>query len=109
MEKDDAPASAGRDKRAILRGVVFDLDAQRFQEFQVLLTDLQFRVAGESSHKRSLVRILLTRSAHADGGFKNKEDIVAAFLDPGNNLSNLIGVCQRLVNRFPQLINCFNC
>ena len=45
----------------VLRGVVLDLDAERLEEFEVLITDLEFR-----RNQRWLVAGLLTRLADPD-------------------------------------------
>jgi len=69
-----------------------DLDPQRFQELQILVVDLKFRIGRERSDEGSLVGGFFALLAHADGGFEDQKNIVAAFLDSGDDFSDLFGV-----------------
>ena len=91
--------------QAGLGGVVLDLDAQRLQELQVLIADLEFGIAGERGDQGSLVSGFLAGLADADGGFEDQENVVAAFLDFGNDIGDLLGVGQRFVDRLAQLLH----
>jgi hypothetical protein len=84
---------------------VVNLDAQRLEKFQILIADLEFRIRTEGGDQGSLVGGALALFADADGGFENKKNIVAAFLDAGNNLGDLLGIGQRSVNRFSKFFH----
>ena len=75
----------------LLRCVVFYLYAERFQELNVLIADLQFGIAGQGGDHGALVR-LLTRAADADRGFEYQEDIVTTVFDPRNNIGDLVRI-----------------
>jgi hypothetical protein len=88
-----------------LRGVFFDLDAQGFQEFEVLIADFEFGIAAEGGDQGSLVGGFVAGLADADGGFEYQENVVAAFFDAGDDFGDLIGVGERLVDGFPQFLH----
>lgn len=87
-----------------LRGVVFDFDSEGLQELNVLIADLQLRVAGQSSDHGTLIR-LLAWAADANRRFEHQENVVAAIFDPGNHVSNLVRVGQRLVDGFAKFLH----
>jgi hypothetical protein len=92
----------------LLLGVAFfffDLDAERFQELQILVADFEFWIRGKRGNQGSLVRGLFALLAHSDGGFKNEEDVISAVFDPGNNLGNLLGVRQGFVDRIAEFFH----
>jgi hypothetical protein len=103
------PRAEGRPPRAENRTLLFvgvvNLDAQRLEKFQILIADLEFRIRTEGGDQGSLVGGALALFADADGGFENKKNIVAAFLDAGNNLGDLLGIGQRSVNRFSKFFH----
>ena len=74
---------------AVLRRVVLDLDAQRLEEFEILIADLELR-----GHQRRLFAGLLTRLADSDGSFEHQEYVVTALFDPGNDIGNGLGISQ---------------
>ena len=88
-----------------LRRVVFDLDAQRLQELKVLFADFEVGIAGEGSDHGSSVARLFAGAAHPNGGFEDEENVVTAIFDPGNNVGNLLGIRQRLVDCFAQFFH----
>src|SRR5580704_7333727 len=83
-----------------LCGVVLDLDAQRLEELEVLIANLEF-----SGHQGRLFARLLARLADSDSGFQHQENIVPAFFDSGNDIGNRLGVRQRLVDRLAQFLH----
>jgi len=82
-----------------------DFDAQRFEEFQILITDLQLRIGGHSGDERSLVWRLFALLAHADRRFQDQENVIATLFNAGHNFRNLLGVRQRFVNRVAELFH----
>ena len=70
---------------AFLRGVVLDLDTQRLKKLEILLTDLELRVAGQRSYKGCLVAGFLPRLAVVEG------DDAAAVDAPGDVVLVLAG------------------
>src|ERR1700683_2026764 len=88
-----------------LRGVFFDLDAQRFEELQVLIADFEFWIGAEGGDERGLVGGFVARLADADGGFEHQKNIVTAFFDAGDDFGNLVGVGQRLIDGFPKFFH----
>lgn len=92
-------ASAGL-PAVVLRGVVLNLDAQRLEELQILIADLEF-----SGHQRRLFAGLLTRLADPDRGFQHQKDIVSALFDSGNDIGNGLGISQRLIDRLAQFLH----
>ena len=69
-----------------------------------MIADLELRVAGQGGDHGALVG-LLAGTADADGRFEHQEDIVAAILDPGDYISNLVRVGPRLVDGFAELFH----
>jgi len=43
--------------------------------------------------------------ADADRGFENQKNVVAAFLDAGNDLGDRFGIGQRFVDRFSEFFH----
>ena len=79
--------------RPILLLVFFaDLDAERLEKLHILIADLEFGIAAEGGDQGSLVRGVLALFADADGSFENQENVVAAFLDAGNDLGDRFGI-----------------
>lgn len=74
--------------------VFLNLDAEGFQELQVLVADLQFGIAGEGGDQGGLFRGLFAGFAYADGGFQYEKDVVSAFFDSGNDFGDSLGVGQ---------------
>src|SRR5208283_4774680 len=64
-----------------------------------------FRVGAEGGDQRSLVSGVFALLADADGGFENQENVVAAFFDAGNDFGDLLGIGQRLVDRFSKIFH----
>jgi hypothetical protein len=85
---------------ATLRGVVLNLDAQRLEELEVLIADLELR-----RHQRRLFARLLARLADSDRGFQHQKDIVTAFFDSGNDVGDGLGISQRLIDRLAQFLH----
>src|SRR5260221_1409398 len=94
-----------RQTGAALSCVVSNLDAKRFQEFEVLLVDFELGIAGQRGYQRSLVAALFAGTAYPDGGFEHQKNVVAAVFDPGNNFSNLVGVRQRFIDGLAQFFH----
>ena len=63
-----------------------DFDAERLQELQILVVDLEFGIRRQGGNQRSLVWRFLALLADPDGGFEDQEDVVSTFLDAGDNL-----------------------
>src|ERR1700675_5159205 len=77
---------------ALLVVCVVDLDAQRLEKLQILIADLEFSIRAEGGDQGSLVGGVFALLADADGGFENEENVVAAFLDPGNDFGDRFGI-----------------
>ena len=43
--------------------------------------------------------------ADADGGFEDQKNVVAAFLDAGDDFGDLLGIGQRSVDGFAQFLH----
>jgi len=85
--------------------VVFNLDAERFEEFQILIADFEVGIGAERGDKRGLVGSVFALFADADGGFENQENVIAAFLDAGHDFGDRFGIGQRLVDRFSEFFH----
>jgi hypothetical protein len=83
----------------------FDLDAEGFEELEVLVADFEFGVGGEGGDERSLVGGFLALLADADGGFEDQEDVVTAFLDAGDDFGDLFGIGERLVDSLAEFLH----
>ena len=82
-----------------------DLDAEGFEEFYVLIVDFEFGVGAEGGDEGSLVSPGHALFADADGGFEDEEDVVAAFLDAGDDFGDLFGLGQRFIDGFAQVFH----
>ena len=72
----------------VLVALVFlnvNFDAERLEEFQVLVVDLEFRIGGQGRDQRSLIGRFFALLADADSRFENQEDVVSTLLDAGDN------------------------
>src|SRR4029077_11225646 len=74
-------------------------------KFQILIADLEFGVGAEGGNQGSLVGGVLALLADANGGFENEENVVAAFLDAGNDFGDRFGIGQRLIDRFSEFFH----
>src|SRR5258708_32407464 len=90
--------SRGGCRHMIVELLYFDLDAERFQELQILVVDFKFRVRGKSGNERRFVGRLFSLLAHSDGGFEDQKNIVAAFFDAGDDFGDLLGIRERFVD-----------
>src|SRR6202521_3283755 len=90
---------------ALLVVSVVDLDAQRLEKLQILIADLEFSIRAEGGDQGSLVGGVFALLADADGGFENEENVVAAFLDAGNDFGDRFGIGKRLVDRFSEFFH----
>ncbi|SRR6266496_5559833 len=84
--------------RETLGRVVFDFDAEGFEEFNILLTDLEIRIAGQSSDHRGLIACFLARAAYTNRSFEHQENVVTTILDPRYDIGNLLRIRQGLIN-----------
>src|ERR1700704_6072510 len=84
---------------------VVDLDAQRLEKLQILIADLEFGIGAEGGDQGSLVGRVFVLLADADGGFENEENVVATFLDAGNDFGDRFGIGKRLVDRFSEFFH----
>jgi hypothetical protein len=89
----------------LLVAFVVDLDAERLEKFKILIADLELGIGAEGRYQGSLVGGVFALLADADGGFENEENVVAAFLDTGNDFGDRFGVGQRLVDRFSEFFH----
>lgn len=94
-----------RDFRGLMLFFFFDLNAERFEELQVLIVDFEFRIGGKSGNQGSLVGGFLTLFTHADGGFEDQENIIAALFNARDNLGDLFGIRERFVDGFAQFFH----
>lgn len=87
--------------------VVFfvNLDAEGLEKLQILIADLELGIGAEGGDQGSLVGGVFALLADADGGFENEENVVAAFLDTGNDFGDRFGVGQRLIDRFSEFFH----
>src|SRR5579863_5233946 len=92
-------------KRRALCRVLLDFDAQGLEELQVLIADFEFGIAAEGGDQGSFVGGFVAGLADADGGFEHQKNVVAAVLDTGDDFGNLVGVGQRLVDRFAKFLH----
>jgi hypothetical protein len=83
----------------------FDLDAERFQELQILIADFELGIGGQSGDEGSFVGGFFALLADADGGFENQENIVTALFDAGDNFGDLFGIGERLVDGFAEFLH----
>ena len=83
----------------------FYFDAQGFQEFEIGVVDFEFRIGGESGDEGSFVGRFFALLADADGGFEDKENVVAALFDARDDLGNLLGIRERFVDGFAEFFH----
>src|SRR5229473_2770809 len=83
----------------------FDLDPERLQELEIRVVDFEFGVGGKRGDERGFVRRFFALLADADGGFEDQENIVAALLDAGDDLGNLLGIRERFVDGFAEFLH----
>src|SRR6266853_6994913 len=84
---------------------VVDLDAEGLEKLQVLVADLEFCIGAESGDEGSLVGGVFALLADADGGFENEENVIATFLDAGNDFGDRFGIGKRFVDRFSEFFH----
>src|SRR6266436_409469 len=83
---------------------VVDLDAEGLKKLQILIADLEFCIGAEGGDQGSLVGVF-PLLADADGGFEDEENVVATFLDAGNDFGDRFGIGKRLVDRFSEFFH----
>src|ERR1017187_6013602 len=70
----------------------FNLNAQRLQEFEILVADLELRIRRQRGDERGFIGRFFALLADADGSFEDQEDVVATLLDAGDNFRDLLGI-----------------
>src|ERR1700691_4052670 len=70
----------------------FDFDTEGFQELKILIVDLKFGVGRECGDDSGFIRGFVALLADPDRGFKDQKNIVAAFLNAGDDFGDLFGV-----------------
>ena len=81
-----------------------------FEKLQILIADLEFGIGAESGDQGSLVAGVFALFADADRGFEDEENIVAAFLNAGNDIGDVLGSdSDPLIASPSSFMSCFSC
>ncbi len=94
----------GRSERffAVPAGLRIDGDSERFEEARVLGTDAQLRFAPARGLGTGFAGLALIE---ADSGLKDHKDVIAAGFDAGDDLGDVLGFRDRVIDGFAKLLH----